>query len=252
MEEAHEEANALMAHLANGQQAPQLPPITTLLEVDIDADSTQMQPGVAGSSSSSSGGGSGLTGFLGLSGSSGAAGGGFMGGGALAGCGGLGQLGGRAQGAAAGGAGGGSSGASAAEDARNSAQRLIQTLCNSQLPYGYDPEPLVMAFNWNGGGEHAGRPWTPDLPTDSALLLYLFAAFLDAPGQLLTLCERDGLFKVLLMWLQFHLVERQGLVGGRYLNEAALGGLQDVLAPVMIKPTIPQRVFNWWFPANKW
>jgi hypothetical protein len=34
-------------------------------------------------------------------------------------------------------------------------------------------------------------------------------------GQLVTLCERDGLFKSLLMWLQFHLVERQGLVGGR-------------------------------------
>lgn len=37
-------------------------------------------------------------------------------------------------------------------------------------------------FNWNGGGEHAGRPWTPELPTDSALLYYLFAAFLEAPG----------------------------------------------------------------------
>lgn len=34
-------------------------------------------------------------------------------------------------------------------------------------------------------------------------------------GQLVTLCDRDGLFKSLLMWLQFHLVERQGLVGGR-------------------------------------
>lgn len=34
-------------------------------------------------------------------------------------------------------------------------------------------------------------------------------------GQLVTLCERDGLFKVLLMWLQYHLAQRQGLVGGR-------------------------------------
>lgn len=34
-------------------------------------------------------------------------------------------------------------------------------------------------------------------------------------GHLVTLCDRDGLFKVLLMWLQYHLVERQGLVGGR-------------------------------------
>jgi len=29
----------------------------------------------------------------------------------------------------------------------------------------------VKAFNWNGGGEHAGHPWTPDLPTDSAVAL---------------------------------------------------------------------------------
>ena len=39
------------------------------------------------------------------------------------------------------------------------------------------------AFQWGGGGGAAGgRPWTPDLPTDSALVLYLFAAFIDAPG----------------------------------------------------------------------
>eukprot|EP00798_Chlamydomonas_sp_ICE-L_P004509 gene4509-14669_t len=28
----------------------------------------------------------------------------------------------------------------------------------------------------------AGRPWSADLPTDSLVMLYLFAAFLDAPG----------------------------------------------------------------------
>jgi len=38
------------------------------------------------------------------------------------------------------------------------------------------------AFHWNGGGSWMGRPWTPDLPNDSALVLYLFAAFIDAPG----------------------------------------------------------------------
>jgi Cytochrome B561, N terminal len=38
------------------------------------------------------------------------------------------------------------------------------------------------AFTWNGGGEHAGAPWSADLPSDSGLLFYLFAAFLDAPG----------------------------------------------------------------------
>ena len=33
---------------------------------------------------------------------------------------------------------------------------------------------------WNAGGEFQGRPWSPELPTDSALLLYLFAAYLEA------------------------------------------------------------------------
>ncbi|KAG2427020.1 hypothetical protein HYH02_014666 [Chlamydomonas schloesseri] len=38
-------------------------------------------------------------------------------------------------------------------------------------------------FTWNGGSAYGGRPWSPDqLPNDSALILYLFAAFLDAPG----------------------------------------------------------------------
>eukprot|EP00198_Chlamydomonas_reinhardtii_P004829 XP_001694165.1 predicted protein [Chlamydomonas reinhardtii] len=38
-------------------------------------------------------------------------------------------------------------------------------------------------FTWNGGSAYGGRPWSPDqLPNDSALVLYLFAAFLDAPG----------------------------------------------------------------------
>ena len=36
-------------------------------------------------------------------------------------------------------------------------------------------------FTWNGGGAWQGRTWTPDLPTDAALLFYLFAAFLEAP-----------------------------------------------------------------------
>jgi hypothetical protein len=35
-----------------------------------------------------------------------------------------------------------------------------------------------------GGGMWAGRMWSPDLPTDGHLLLYLLAAFLDAPGWL--------------------------------------------------------------------
>ncbi|GFR39943.1 hypothetical protein Agub_g20 [Astrephomene gubernaculifera] len=38
-------------------------------------------------------------------------------------------------------------------------------------------------FTWNGGSAYGGRPWSADqLPTDSALVLYLFVAYLDAPG----------------------------------------------------------------------
>ncbi|GIL43997.1 hypothetical protein Vafri_1583 [Volvox africanus] len=38
-------------------------------------------------------------------------------------------------------------------------------------------------FTWNGGAAYAGRPWSADqLPNDSTLVLYLFAAYLDAPG----------------------------------------------------------------------
>ncbi|KAG2487595.1 hypothetical protein HYH03_013874 [Edaphochlamys debaryana] len=51
-------------------------------------------------------------------------------------------------------------------------------------------------FTWNGGSAYAGRPWSADqLPTDSALLLYAFAAFLDAPGWQFTAppnCQSEG------------------------------------------------------------
>jgi hypothetical protein len=42
--------------------------------------------------------------------------------------------------------------------------------------------PCVKAYNWNKGGRWRGRQWSPDdLPTDSALLFYVFAAYLGAP-----------------------------------------------------------------------
>ncbi len=47
-----------------------------------------------------------------------------------------------------------------------------------QLAHG----TCVPAYSWNAGGAWAGRPWSSDLPTDAQLLLYLFAAFIDAPG----------------------------------------------------------------------
>jgi hypothetical protein len=42
--------------------------------------------------------------------------------------------------------------------------------------------PCVKAYSWNKGGRWRGRQWSPDdLPTDSALLFYVFAAYLGAP-----------------------------------------------------------------------
>ena len=39
----------------------------------------------------------------------------------------------------------------------------------------------MMDFEWNKGGDFAGKPWSTELPTDSALVLFLFAAFVEAP-----------------------------------------------------------------------
>ncbi|KAL4514510.1 hypothetical protein Ndes2437B_g01024 [Nannochloris sp. 'desiccata'] len=39
----------------------------------------------------------------------------------------------------------------------------------------------MLEFKWNGGGEWNRKSWSADLPTDSAILFYLFAAFLAAP-----------------------------------------------------------------------
>ena len=39
--------------------------------------------------------------------------------------------------------------------------------------------PCMATFHWNGGGAFNSSLWTPDLPTDSALLLYLFSAYLE-------------------------------------------------------------------------
>lgn len=58
------------------------------------------------------------------------------------------------------------------------------------MPYNVLSWPLLFllaegscmaAFEWNKGGEWGGKPWSPELPTDSALLFYLFASYLAAP-----------------------------------------------------------------------
>jgi len=44
----------------------------------------------------------------------------------------------------------------------------------------------MIDFQWNSGGEWNRKSWSADLPTDSAILLYLFAAFLAAPKWVFT------------------------------------------------------------------
>lgn len=124
MDTAHEEPNAHMARLVPGQQAPQLPPITQLLEVETDASGSGANSS-SNAISSAAGGAAGIAGGLGGSGLGLGSGFGPM-------------L--RVQG---GGMGSGSS-VSAVEDARNMAQNLMESLRHSQLPYGYDPQPLLM------------------------------------------------------------------------------------------------------------
>ena len=39
--------------------------------------------------------------------------------------------------------------------------------------------PCMTAFTWNGGSSWNNKPWTNELPTDSTLVFFLFAAFLE-------------------------------------------------------------------------
>lgn len=39
--------------------------------------------------------------------------------------------------------------------------------------------PCMNAFEWNSGSGWGNKPWSSELPTDSALVFYLFAAFLE-------------------------------------------------------------------------
>jgi hypothetical protein len=64
---------------------------------------------------------------------------------------------------------------------------LRQPVARARAPQRGQPctnRPHNRPTNQAGGGEHGGKPWSAEagLPTDSGLLFYLFAAFLDAPG----------------------------------------------------------------------
>eukprot|EP01097_Dermamoeba_algensis_P002126 TRINITY_DN1845_c0_g1_i2.p1 TRINITY_DN1845_c0_g1~~TRINITY_DN1845_c0_g1_i2.p1 ORF type:complete len:352 (+),score=76.72 TRINITY_DN1845_c0_g1_i2:784-1839(+) len=37
----------------------------------------------------------------------------------------------------------------------------------------------LSAFKWNGGGVWKGKEWTPELPTDSQILIHLFCTYMD-------------------------------------------------------------------------
>lgn len=41
--------------------------------------------------------------------------------------------------------------------------------------------PCMKTFTWNKGGNFNGKPWNAEAPTDSAVVLYLIAAFLASP-----------------------------------------------------------------------
>jgi hypothetical protein len=69
-----------------------------------------------------------------------------------------------------------------------------------------------------------------------------------AEGQIITLEQRDGAFHALLLFLSYHAAKRQGLLGGRYLSE--WHGLERVVAPGGPAPSVPQRVWSWWYPRG--
>ena len=48
----------------------------------------------------------------------------------------------------------------------------------------------MIEYSWNAGGRWNGKAWSSDMPTDSALLLYLFAAYLAAPHWVFTVVRR--------------------------------------------------------------
>lgn len=69
-----------------------------------------------------------------------------------------------------------------------------------------------------------------------------------AEGQVVTFEGRDGVFHALLLFLVFHDAKRQGLLGGRFLGE--LDGLEAVMRGPPPAPSVPQRVWEWWFPRQ--
>jgi hypothetical protein len=52
------------------------------------------------------------------------------------------------------------------------------------------------------------------------------------------------------MFVQYHAAKRQGLLGRVGLGDDGLR-LDLVIAPGDQAPTVPQRVWNWWFPPYK-
>ncbi|KAK2077072.1 hypothetical protein QBZ16_004705 [Prototheca wickerhamii] len=112
----------------------------------------------------------------------------------------------------------------------------------------------VASFAWNSGGSFDGKPWTLELPTDAALSLYLFAAYIQHPRwqfeatavvgtqlgsaePLFTLLLRGearytrggrfALWETMAFFLRYCHLECQGSLSGRSL---VLLGVEEVVA----------------------
>ncbi|KAG1659097.1 hypothetical protein FOA52_013743 [Chlamydomonas sp. UWO 241] len=175
------------------------------------------------------------------------------------------------------------------------------------------------AYQWAGGGSWAGRHWSPDLPNDTAVVLYLFAAFIEAPGWEFPLQRQTGaqkgmplflgqlqtrppnqysailayrpdapgprvdailalnlasntgpmmcfladgrftaltgyhaLFHVIIMFILYHKLRYNSVLGNHYLHDPAVDLAVVVDPPSAGSSTVRnQSVFGWWYPPTE-
>jgi hypothetical protein len=89
--------------------------------------------------------------------------------------------------------------------------------------------------------------------TDNAVTRTMTAIHTEEQGKR---CATDGWNKMregpeVRPALLNHEAWHAGLPCCRSIAEDAFGGLQDVLGEADVRPTIPQRVFEWWYPARR-
>lgn len=93
------------------------------------------------------------------------------------------------------------------------------------------------AFQWQGGGEWAGKPWSEELPTDSALVLFLFAAFLAVCNDFLSQPQDNKPSWLAHTWA-LPWSWREGCLSGKHA-EAPGVGLDGEHSPVRALYVIP-------------